>query len=220
MEQNLQEEDGPGVKLFEKYFIPRYDELTLYLHGISFIILICMSDGFRDFLLNLATHNPKIILTMMFITAGTFVSIYNAFVYRKKSDFEKNLMLIFAIFSNALIVFYTLEVWNDRNIDALNIYNLPVIINMAYTIFLVLLLRFDGITISSISDDDVPVYQVIAATIPVIIAFIYFEYIVKETWNITYSWCVFVGILTKDSVRFVVLELLVPKTKKGQADKI
>jgi hypothetical protein len=192
----------------KNYFIPRYDELTLYLHGVSFVMLVALNSDFRFFFLSLTNESLKAVIIKAIVFIGAFFSIFNALVQRKKSDFEKMTMLMFAIFSNLYVSIYALDHQWDAGDQPLGLSQYVAMFNFLYTLLLMVLLRTGAIDDSSISDEDVPYCQVMVVTIPIVLVYLFCQFILNASWYTTYSWCVFVSLISKEILRFISTEVL------------
>jgi hypothetical protein len=207
-------EGDDGLGRIKDYIIPRFDELTLYLHGISLFMLVAMSADFRGFLASLPAHDGRSFVAEAVIFLGAFLSILNALLYRKKTDFEKTILLLFAILSNFVVSVYTLMQADKPGHEIDDFSRYVMVFNLLYMIALGMLVRLDIVTEASISDEDAPHYQVILLTVPIALTYVYCQFILRAPWNATYSWCVFIGLITKELIRFVADEVIFLRGKR------
>src|SRR4030043_220073 len=98
------------------YIIPQYDEITLF--SMSFTCGLLLIVGALSIKWEIRTSSStgddvEILIIAVFFIAGLVLSIYHAFAKRRKTSFEKYLMLFFAVilngFSGILVGTYFLE---------------------------------------------------------------------------------------------------------------
>jgi hypothetical protein len=81
--------------ILERLFIPRYNELVLFLMSISFI-LVFITDA------DLIAHTHDVLIkegipiALIFFALGIIYSIYHVFTNREKTAWEKSFLLFFA----------------------------------------------------------------------------------------------------------------------------
>jgi hypothetical protein len=197
----------------KKYIIPKYDELTLFIHGLPFIMLFLRGADFGVFIRDIAIPIPLKAFLIVYLFTGAGTSVYFAFVTIEKSHSEKVLLLFFAIFSNLFAALSVLLPLHSSIINGIGLAQIPLIFNIVYTCILLILLLSGNIADSSISDDNASVTQVIVTAIPLIATYAYCVNVLNAHWSTTYSWCVFVGLITKDMMRFVTTEILMVRGK-------
>ena len=175
----------------EKYgfLIPNYDELSLFLMAVVFLILYFTSSELQTdviaFLMRLDVWRRYIYVALFMFAMS--LCFYHVFTSRQKTDIEKGIMLLFAITVNVatgfIAGFYMLKdcpgwllifpVWN--------------IINSALIIIMQYVNLFDE---DHISNRDATITQVILGLAAVLVIF----YICNNTfnlhWAITFSICI------------------------------
>lgn len=173
------------------WFIPVYDELTLFLMAITLIILCIANASFQEQIHKWIGrfHDGRVFVAGTILLAGMGLSIYHVFTAREKTDFEKWIMLFFAILANAgagiISGWYVLK--SNRIQDWQIVFPLWNIINGA---LLLLMLRFRIIDEECVSDRDATAGEVIRGLIAIIIVFIFCNYVFKLHWAITFSICI------------------------------
>ena len=175
----------------EKYgfLIPNYDELSLFLMAVVFVILYFTNSRLQvditAFLMRLDVWRRYIYIALFMLAMS--LCLYHVFTLRKKTDIEKGIMLLFAITVNAatgfIAGFYMLKecpgwllvfpVWN--------------IINSVLLIIMQYVNLFDE---NQISDRDATIPQVILGLAAVLIIFFLCNNTFKLHWAITYSICI------------------------------
>jgi DNA-directed RNA polymerase subunit RPC12/RpoP len=171
------------------FLIPNYDELSLFLMAVVFVVLYFTNNRLQDdiaaFLMRLDVWRRFIYVALFML--GMFLCLYHVFTLRKKTEAEKGIMLVFAITVNAatgfIAGFYMLKecpgwlllfpVWN--------------IINSALIILMQYVDLFDE---SQISDRDATITQVIIGLAAILIIFFLCNNVFKLHWAITYSICI------------------------------
>lgn len=180
----------PMISINLKRFIPNYSELTLYSMALTIaLILFFYKESWA--LLSSLLDKEEGFLIIGYLGVGVltlYLCIYHAFVKKRKLDIEKHLMLSFAtmtnILSGLLAGMHALE-------QSAGVYAIFPAINILNSLMLALLMKFDKITIDSISDENVPLWQVAISTITLIIVFLIFKAYLNRQWYLTFSACVF-----------------------------
>jgi DNA-directed RNA polymerase subunit RPC12/RpoP len=193
-DSSVQSPDSPDdmTDIFEEklgFLIPNYDELSLFLMAVVFVVLYFASSKLQTdvtaFLMRLDMWR-RVIYVALF-SLGMSLCLYHVFTSRKKTYAEKGIMLLFAITVNAatgfIAGFYMLKecpgwllvfpVWN--------------ILNSALIILMQYVNLFDE---SHISDRDATIPQVIIGLIAILIIFFLCNNTFKLHWAITYSICI------------------------------
>jgi DNA-directed RNA polymerase subunit RPC12/RpoP len=187
------QDDGIADLFQEKagWFIPTYDELSLFLMAITLILLYVANALMREQIHKwMATHQDIwVYIVATIFLCGFGLSIYHVFTTREKTDAEKWGMLIFAVLTNAIsgIVagLYVLRSATTQN--WLLVFPIWNIINGALLLFM---LRFKIIDEECISDRDANTSEVIIGMIAVLIIFLLCNYVFKLHWAITFSICI------------------------------
>lgn len=185
------EQDAELYREKAGWFVPVYDELSLFLMAVTLILLYIVNITMRVQIHNWISEysNAWIYIIGAIFLCGLGLSVYHAFTKIEKTDVEKWGMLVFAVLANAVsgIVagLYVLKTDNVRN--WLIIFPIWNIINGA---LLLLMLRLKIIDESCISDRDATLVQIILGLIAVLIIFIFCNYVFKLYWAITFSICI------------------------------
>ncbi|MBN2182734.1 MAG: hypothetical protein JW715_12550, partial [Sedimentisphaerales bacterium] len=103
------------------WYIPTYDEQSLFLIAFTLLVIIIFNKPIKSELLLLLNRQTKddvitssinqillFLASLLFylsaiILPGFLLSFYHIFTKREKSRFEKHLMLLFAVITNAII---------------------------------------------------------------------------------------------------------------------
>ena len=170
-------------------FIPRYNELALFLMSIAFVLLflthadlraVSYKPLFNDF-------NLRVYIALVLFVLGIMFSLYYVFTTREKTDGEKAVMLFFAIFVNGLSgVAAGMHMLKDSH----GILIVFPIWNIVNGVLLLLMYRFEIIDESSIVDNNATAFQVISGSIVVVATLIVCRFVFEMYWAITFSICV------------------------------
>ena len=81
------------------FVLPRYDDLTLFAFGIAFVLPVLLDPGLRGAMAAIGTdpHSETETLLLGFAGLGLTLSLIGVVWPREKSEFEKVMMLFFAI---------------------------------------------------------------------------------------------------------------------------
>jgi hypothetical protein len=153
------------------------------------LVLIFYKESWK--LLSSVLDKEEALLILGYLGVGVlalWLCIYHAFVTKRKSELEKNLMLTFAMLTNFIAGILAGTYAYERTVG---VYALFPTINIANCVLLAVFRRFEIITIDNISDENVPLWQVVTSTITVLIVFIIFKAYLDRQWYFTFSACVF-----------------------------
>jgi hypothetical protein len=173
------------------WFIPTYDELSLFLMAVTFILLGAVNAAMREQIYKwlTGTHDLRVYLLFVVFLGGLALSLYHVFTAKEKTDYEKMVMLFFAVVANAgtgiISGWYVIK---DSDVNNWQLV-FPVwnIINGA---LLLLMLRLRIIDEKCISDRDTTAVQIILGLAAVLIIFILCNYVFKLYWAVTFSICI------------------------------
>jgi hypothetical protein len=173
------------------WFIPAYDELSLFLMAATFILLGATNATMREQIqkLMMKSNDVRIYFLAVIFLCGMGLSIYHIFTTREKNNYEKMVMLFFAVMANAgtgiISGWYVI-----KNSDVHNWQLIFPIWNIINGALLLLMLRFRIIDEECISDRDANTTEVIIGLIAVLIIFALCNYVFKLHWAITFSICI------------------------------
>lgn len=173
------------------WLIPTYDELSLFLMAVTFILLGATNNTMREQIYKgiTATHNPRVYFLAVIFLGGIVLSLYHVFTTREKTKFEKMIMLLFAVLANAgtgiISGWYVI-----KNSEVHNWQLVFPIWNITNGVLLLLMLRLKVIDEKCISDREATVVQIILGLAAVLIIFTLCNYVFKLYWAITFSICI------------------------------
>ncbi len=191
----------PGKKECS-FLIPRYDEVTLFVMSIMFVVLFMTSQTMRTDLYKLIFREREIsvIVIFIFFTAGILFSVFHAFSTREKGIGEKAAILLFAVLVSAGAGIYAGVHMLDNSVGWLVIFPVWNIIN---GVLLLIMFRFNMVNIDCISDSDATFVQIVVGLVAAIIIFICCQYFFKLHWAISYSICICYTVSFGKAVRSV-----------------
>lgn len=182
--------DLPFIRVKLKRFTPNFTELTLYSMALTVaLVLIFYKESGK--LLSSVLDQEEALFIIGYLGVGVltlWLCIYHAFVRKRKSELEKNLMLTFAMGTNFIAGILAGTYAYEHTVG---VYALFPAINIANCVLLAVFRKFEIITIDNISDENVPLWQVATSTITVLIVFIIFKAYLDRQWYFTFSACVF-----------------------------
>jgi hypothetical protein len=173
------------------WLIPTYDELSLFLMAVTLILLYVGNGQMRDQINYFLTHvrDARIFVLAFMFLAGLALCLYHVFTLREKTDFEKKVMLLFAVLTNAgtgiISAWYVI-----KSSAAHNWLLVFPIWNIVNSVLLLLMLRIRIINEECISDRDATMVQVVIGLASVLIIFTFCNYVFHLYWAITFSICI------------------------------
>jgi hypothetical protein len=173
------------------WFIPTYDELSLFLMAATFILLGATNDTMQKQIYKgiTAIDDLRVYFLSVVFLGGIVLSLYHVFTTREKTNYEKMVMLFFAVAANAgtgiISGWYVIE-----NNDVHNWQLVFPIWNIINGILLFLMLRLKVIDEECISDRDANATEVVIGMAAVLAIFILCNYVFKLYWAITFSICI------------------------------
>lgn len=184
-----EEKEKLALKRSFSAFIPRYDDLTLFALSITFLSLLLINPEVKNDLIKILTNRFDLRITIAVILSaiGMIFSFFNIFFKREKFEFEKYLMLFFAVFVTAGTGIYAGYIMLSDNRSWLIIFPAWNIINAA---FLLLMFRLKIVDTDCITEERASFVQVILCLISIAIVLAICHYIFKLRWPFTYSICV------------------------------
>lgn len=177
---------------FIDLFVPRYDELSLFLMSLSFFLVYFLDPDLNALAYKflITEFDPRLYsfyaVFLLFICGAAF-SIYHVFTTAQKTDSEKFAMLYFAVLVNGLTGLLAGAHLLQTSHGYLKVFPVWNILN---SLLLLLLYRFHLIDESAIADDNATPYQVVAGGAVVLVVFLVCQFVFRLHWTITFSVCV------------------------------
>lgn len=177
--------------LLKKLFGKNYDELALYVIGISFILLYLIDplvhSDFSNFINN--SSDLRIYLAIPILIVGLFYSIVHVFTNNQKTKFQKKLMLNFVLALNLIIGMFGLF-YATRNND-ISIW-LPLF-NFMYAAQVYNLLDISFIEFHNVTNNNAKWFETLLATVLTFYSVTICYYILGLHWIETMSISIVVG---------------------------
>jgi hypothetical protein len=185
------QDDEPAEIYEEKhgFFVPTYDELSLFLMAVTLIVLYLTNGRMREEVIGFAMRGDilRLCIYLPIFLAGMFLSLYHVFTPRAKTDIEKGIMMLFAVTMNAASgIIAGLYMWKHFR-GWLVIFPIWNIVN---GILLLLMLRLKIIDEECISDRNMTAAQVIIGLAAVLSIFALCNFVFHLYWAITFSICI------------------------------
>jgi len=177
----------------KSFFIPNYDELTLFMMSAAFLLLFFTNGQFRSGLFKFLSKDGDRVVIIIFVilfTAGLILSLYHVFTKQEKSITEKFAMLFFAILTNAISGILASVHILSKSADAPCIFILLPIWNIINCVILLILFRIGTVNVDNISDEDVRPFETLLGFIVILAIFAVCQFAFKLYWAITFSICV------------------------------
>ena len=175
--------------IFERTFIPIFDEVSLFIMGLSFLILFSLDPALKDGVFSLVLDgDPRSVLAGVVYAFGLALSIYHFFTKKEKSDFDKVALLCFAIFTNASAGWIAGSISYDNSTGIMALF--PAW-NMLTAALLLIFWRFEIINESHISDEDAGnLLELVISVAAVILILFITRSVLNFHWAESYSICV------------------------------
>ena len=173
------------------FFIPTYDELSLFLMAVTLILLYAGNSGMRDLFRYATSHIREfgVFIFLFAFLAGLGLSLYHVFTSREKKSYEKIIMMFFAVVTNAgagiIAGWYVI-----KHSSAHSWLLIFPIWNLVNGILMLLMLRYMIIEEDRISDRNATIGQVIIGLAIVLVIFIFCNFVFRLYWAITFSICI------------------------------
>jgi len=200
-------ETGGGTKpaMGEKkrsFLVPHYDETSLFVMSITFVLLYLVNKTMRTDLHKLVSHDSdiRLIIVAICFVAGILFSIFHAFSRREKKFGEKTAMLLFAVLVSAGTGIYAGIHMLKNSGGWLIIFPIWNIIN---GVLLLIMLRVGSINVDCISDRNATFAQVVMGLFSTVVILVCCQYFFKLHWAITYSICICYTVSLDKAVRGV-----------------
>jgi hypothetical protein len=184
-------------------FLPRYNELTLFLMGLSFVLLYLTYPDLRslagDFLRSDHSFDYRRYLFVGLFGLGILFSLTHILIRRAKSSFEKFVMLFFAVVVNG---YSGIAAGAHLIKEARGLLMIFPLCNILSGAILLILYRLHVINEKCIEDDDATILQVIVGSAVVIVTLAVCS-AYQMYWAITFSICVAYATNFNDVLQYV-----------------
>ena len=172
--------------------VPRFDELSLFLTSVSFLLTFLINANLRVIAYNFMVTDfdwkmaPVYVVVVLFLS-GMIASLYHVFTTARKTESQKTAMLYFAVLANGLAGFMAGAQMLETSRGLLTVFPLWNIINA-----LLLFFMYWGNVVdeNTISDSNASPLQTIIGTIAVGCVFVACHFGFHLYWALTLSICV------------------------------
>lgn len=194
-----------------EFFKPTYNETSVFLMALSFVLLVLfdadLKTGIKGIISKAMVSDLRettwaIIAAGLFIT-GSILSIFHAFSSRTKTEFEKRIMLVFALGINGVVgIVAGIRILNDYHgllivFPALNIFS---------SVVLLYLIGFADPTM--LEDANASLWELFVGSVITIAIFSLCQFWLDLHWSITFSICVAYAMIANE----ILGRLLIRKT--------
>ena len=175
-----------------KFFIPSFDELTIFCMSYSVIFLFVINAGFRAEFSSFFLTNPRGIILFIMAIIGMAFSVFHVLSSRYKKPFEKLFMLLFVVFMNLMAGFFGFfHVLSDL-VHHVDIYSLIFPIwNFGYAFYLVALMRVHILDETAIRDENAPFYCTMFSVVLISVILLLCQFYFQLYWVFSFSIALF-----------------------------
>jgi hypothetical protein len=173
------------VKMLLAPLLPRYDDLTLFTLSLAFLLLLLIDETLRRDLIAalLVVHGDRAPLSL-FIAFGMVCALVGVFLRRRKSEFERWTMLLFATYVTAGTGIYAGWRMLDRHQIWLIVFPVWNILDGA----LLLLLTFARVVDTEcITEEKATFGQVVVTALAIPLLLMSCRYLFDLHWATTFS---------------------------------
>jgi hypothetical protein len=173
------------------FFLPAYDKLSIFLMAVTWILLYVVNNHLREQIHSVISegHNWRISLIALMIPPVLVLGIYQVFAKREISDFERKILLAFAIATN-IITGLVVGAYILRNADVRNWQLIFPIWNIINAVLLYLNLPIIFIEENCIIDRITTLSQIVFGLFAAVIIVLACNYYFKLHWSVTFSICI------------------------------
>ena len=174
-----------AAKMWLRPLLPQYDDLTLFALSLAFLLLGAIDAQMRRDLAALANHPAEgLAVTLLCAAFGMVCALLNVFLQRRKSDFEKRAMLLFAVLVTAGTGLYAGWLTLSQSRGWLLIFPAWNLLNGG----LLLVLRHAGVVDTDCIIEEAATFaQVLVTAVAVPILLTVCRYLFELHWAITFS---------------------------------
>lgn len=183
--------------------LPNFDEITLFTLSFSLLFLLAISTNLRQEIWTAIVtlkdlREPTIFILVLMMAAGMILSFLNVFFRTQKYNFEKYLMLLFAVFVTAGTGIYSGWLVLKEAKDWMMIFPIWNIVNGGILLYL---LRDGVLDTDCIVENEFNHWQVLASVFCVGTILAACNYYFKMHWAISYSICACYTLTINDTVQ-------------------
>jgi hypothetical protein len=190
-----------GRKILD-WFLPHYDEVTLFIMSSTVIGLVLIDTDFRSIIFDvIVNRDPLIFISTFVFLAGSILSLVQSFVKHEKTEIEREMMLFFAVIVHAASgIFASIHLLEN---STSGFYWVFPIWNFIYSILLFSFFRTGIINVSAIIDTGSSKWHLLVSLLVVIMFILIAHYIIHYHWSIIIS----ISIALAGSLSYIIDEL-------------
>lgn len=162
----------------------RYDDLTLFALSFAYVLLLWINPDVRKGLFLVSLFFSRIGILLALAQLGMVLSLLNMFVRHRKYEFEKWLMLLFAVLVTGGTGAYSGLIMLKEGIRWLIVFPVWNIIN---SLVLLNAFRIGLVNTGSITNERAGLFQVVVTVASITLLLMLCERVLDLHWALTYS---------------------------------
>jgi len=181
--------DRENRNFFQRMFMPIFDEVSLFIMGLSFFLIFLSDEELQNSVSDLMMDGDvRAFIAGVFFFAGLALSVFHFFSLRPKSDFEKVAMLLFVVFANGSAGLVAgINGWGNSS----GLISIFPAWNILMAVMLFVFWRFKVIDEDNISDENAGnLFELFVSLVAIIAIFSIGKFWLKLHWSDVYSICV------------------------------
>jgi hypothetical protein len=173
------------------FLVPTYDRLSIFLMAVIWILLYIVNNQLNATIQTFLISQHWLFRIYVLIVPATFliIGIYQVFIKREKSEYERDIMLWFAIVTNVFTGIVA-SVYIIKNTDVHNWQLIFPIWNIVNAVILYLMVVTNFIDENCIVDRPVASAHITLGMAAIVVIVLICNYVFKLHWAITFSICI------------------------------
>jgi len=172
-------------------FVPRYDELSLFLMSLSFCLVCFLNPELKAIAIKLLItdfdwHLYPIYALILLFLSGMILSVFHALSGVRMTPGQRTSMLFFAVMANLFSGLVAGACLLASTFGILAVFPLWNILN---AVLLLLLCRIGIVNEQAVSDDAPSKIELLVGTLAVCVTFSVCQFVFDLNWAITFSIC-------------------------------
>jgi hypothetical protein len=179
--------DWTSRSRLQEWFTPRYDEVTLFVMSSSAILLFLLDAAFRSVVISEVAEpsDLRMYALLPFLAGGLVLSLVQGFIRHEKREFEREMMLMFAVFFQAFSgIFAAFHLVVN---PAWTIHWIFPLWNFVSGILLLMMYRMQIVGIGAIIDTRVSRVQIAICILPVAVFIFLNNVVLGMHWSVILS---------------------------------
>jgi hypothetical protein len=173
------------------FLVPTYDRLSIFLMAVTWILLYIVNNQLNETIQTflVAQHWLFRIYVLIVPAAFLIIGIYQVFIKREKSEYERDIMLWFAIVTNVFTGIVA-SVYIIKNTEVHDWQLIFPIWNIVNAVILYLMVVIDFIDENCIVDRQVASARITLGMAAIVVIVLICNYVFKLHWAIIFSICI------------------------------